>query len=62
MKWIPHYERTEEVTILAKDMSVDLKSAYPDWGSRLIRHTFFAAYDYVVAPTMEEAMLPEELR
>lgn len=62
MKWTPHDERPEEVTILTKDMSADLKSAYPDWGSRLIRHTFFAAYDVVVAPTMEEAMLPEELR
>jgi len=64
MKWTPHDERPEAVNIYVDALSVDLKSAYPNWGSRMVsrRSPLGHMYDVVVPPTMEEAMLPEELR
>ncbi|MAK20622.1 MAG: hypothetical protein CMA05_04845 [Euryarchaeota archaeon] len=66
MKWTPHDERPEAVIILANTMSADIKSAYPNWGAKVVgrRTPLGYMYDVVttITPTMEEAMLPEELR
>ena len=69
MKWTPHDERPEAVKIYVDALFVaDFKSAYPEsygnWGANVAsrRTPLGYMYDVVVPPTMEEAMLPEELR
>jgi hypothetical protein len=66
MKWTPHDERPDDVKIIVDAMSVDLKSTYPNWGGRVVSRRTLLGYMYDVVvpitPTMEEAMLPEELR
>ena len=64
MNFTPHDERPEAVKILVDSMNIDISSKYPDWGSRMVsrRTPLGYMYDVVVPPTMEESMLPEELR
>jgi len=67
MKWAPHDERPEAVKIRADTMFIDVSSKYPNWGGSLESRRSISGhmYDVGILPTpltMEEAMLPEELR
>lgn len=57
-------KHSEAVKILVDSMNIEINSKYPHWGRRKVsrRTPLGYMYDVVVPPTMEEAMLPEELR